>query len=251
MKLRSLFITGTDTGVGKTTVACCLAASLRRRGMRIGVLKPAETGCAADATGGRIPADAQRLAFFAASDRSLAETCPYALNDPLAPMVAADRDGVRIELQKIVAAHEALVESHDITLVEGAGGLLVPLTHSLTFADLALRLRLPLLLVVGNRLGAISHALLTVRAARAQGLEVLGYIVNALDSVSDLATETNAAVLAEWLGPALGNLPHLGTIETTDEERNRLARAGEASIHIDALLKSLSGTASLERQTPA
>lgn len=212
---------------------------LRSRGLSVGVFKPAETGCPVNADGCRAPDDAQRLAFFAANDRELAEICPYALTDPLAPAVAADRDAIRIELSRIVAAHETMAAAHDITLVEGAGGLLVPLTHSLTFADLALRLQLPVLLVVGNRLGAINHALLTVRAARAQGLEVVGYIVNALSPDGDPVTETNRAVLHQWLGPALGSVPHLGQVEMREDERRRLAQVAAQSIEIELILNKL------------
>jgi dethiobiotin synthetase len=236
LKFHSIFLTGTDTGVGKTTVACGLATALQRRGLRVGVLKPAETGCVADGSGRRIPEDAQRLGYFASSDLSLEAICPYILSQPLAPAVAADLDAVRIDLPTIARAYAAIAAAHDVTLVEGAGGLLVPLTHSLTFADLAVHLRLPVLLVIGNRLGAINHALLTARAVRAAGLSLLGYVVNALSPTADLAAQSNATVLQEWLGPALGNVPHLGTIELRDTERTRLGVLFEERIDVDGVL---------------
>jgi dethiobiotin synthetase len=114
--------------------------------------------------------------------------------------------------------------------------LLVPLTPTLTFADLAARLRVPVLIVVGSRLGAINHSLLTMRYARFVGLRVLGYIINCLTAESDLAMETNSAVLAEWLGPPLGMVPYLGQIEETAAERERLAALFSAHVEIDQLL---------------
>lgn len=237
MQARGIFVTGTDTGVGKTTVACGLAAALRRRGQRIGVLKPAETGCALGPDGRRIADDAERLRFFAECAAGPEICCPYALSEPLAPAVAARRDGVRIELNVIAAAYAELAATHDVVLVEGAGGLLVPLTEQLTFADLAARLRLPLLLVVGNRLGAINHALLTVENARMRGLQFAGYVVNELQAGSDLAAETNTAVLRHWLGAPLGHVPHLGKVTPTAAERERLAAIVAGAVDLDALLR--------------
>src|SRR5688572_9523196 len=134
---RGLFISGTDTGVGKTTVACALAAALRRRGLRVGVLKPVETGCAADAAGPLRGDDTQRLRYFAECEAAVATCSAYTFAEPLGPADAEQRAGTAIELGVLASAYAALRTTHDLTLVEGAGGLLVPLNAALTFADLA------------------------------------------------------------------------------------------------------------------
>ena len=123
-----------------------------------------------------------------------------------------------------------------MTLVEGAGGLLVPLTSAMTFADLAARLEIPLLVVVASRLGAINHALLTVRYARALGLRVLGYVVNFLTDGSDLAAQTNISVLSELLGPPIGVMPYIGQLRLTASERQRAAEIIERALRVDDLL---------------
>lgn len=237
LRQQSLLITGTDTGVGKTTVACGLAAALAVGGLRVGVFKPAETGCLVGADGQCVGDDARRLQFFARSAAPAGDVCPYALPEPLAPALAARRAGVRIAVETIVAAYARIAAAHDVTLVEGAGGLLVPLTDSLTFADLAVRLRLPVVLVVASRLGAINHALLTVRGARALGLSVLGYIVNfPVPADDDLAARTNVDVLTQWLGPPLGLLPYLGEVSITEADRNRLADVFRRHVRVDELV---------------
>lgn len=224
MHTNSIFITGTDTGVGKTTVACGLAAALKDGGLTVGVLKPAETGCTLMPDDQLYPEDAARLTFFSASQIPLDVVCPYALRLPLAPLVAARHEGITIELGKIIACHHAIAAAHDVTLIEGAGGLLVPLTSDATFADLAARMDVPLLVVVGSRLGAINHALLTIRYAQSVGLRVAGYVINFLSGVDDEAARTNVGVLTDWLGPPLGVIPYLGPVEMTVADRQRLAK---------------------------
>ena len=234
VRVSSVFVAGTDTGVGKTTVACGLAAALAARGQRVGVFKPVETGCSRGPDAQWRGEDAARLAFFADCDSPATDVCPYALPEPLAPALAARRAGVRIDLDVLVAAHARIAAAHDLTLVEGAGGLLVPLTDSLTFADLAVRLQLPVVLVVGSRLGAINHALLTVRCIRALGLRWLGYVINFFAPADDdLAARTNVDMLNEWLGPPLGVVPYLGTVGSTAVERERLATVFRDCLRLD------------------
>ena len=187
-----LFVTGTDTGVGKTFVARGIAAALRARGRRIGVMKPVETGCGAGLT--RRPADALALRAAAGSKLSLDRICPYQLDAPLAPDVAARLENTRIDPAAIVAAFHAIDDEHDLTLVEGAGGLLVPIVERYVMADLAHDLGLPLLVVVDSKLGAINHTLLTLEAASARGLAVRGYVLNHA-AAADEAAATNASVL--------------------------------------------------------
>lgn len=235
MSLR-LLITGTDTGIGKTTVASAIAAALRRRGIDVGVIKPIETGCPVGPDGRPDPPDARRLAWFAGRDDARRTLCPVALPEPLAPLLAARRAGVAVTLDALAGAIAAHRATCAVQLVEGAGGLLVPITPHESFADLAAACDLALLMVVGNRLGCINHALLTQRWAMASGLPLAGYVVNTLAAARDLATETNAALLAELLGPALGTFPWLGDIACTDAERTRLADVAEEALQLDALL---------------
>ncbi|MFN8641732.1 MAG: dethiobiotin synthase [Candidatus Binatia bacterium] len=233
---RCFLITGTDTGIGKTTVASALAAALRRRGIDVGVMKPAETGCALDAQGGLRPADAERLRWFAGRSDPLDTVCPIRLRDPLAPALAARREGMVVDLERIVALVERFRATCELGLVEGAGGLLVPLAGAATFADLAARCRLPLLVVVGNRLGCINHAALTVRWARAAGLTIAGYVINTLQPEPDLAMRTNVELLEEVLGPALGVFPWVGETACSDADRERLADLAERTLRLDALV---------------
>lgn len=232
----SFLVTGTDTGIGKTTLASAIAAAIRRRGRDVGVIKPVETGCQPDLDGVLVPADAVQLRWAAEREDPLDRVCPYRFRAPLAPAVAARREGAELELSALVDSVRAVVTGCDVGLVEGAGGLLVPLTDSTTFADLARACDLRLLVVVGNRLGAINHARLTLDWAGTAGLQVAGYIVNTLSPESDLAVETNIAVLRELCGPSLGVFPFVGAIRRTESDRARLADAAERSIDLDALL---------------
>jgi dethiobiotin synthetase len=232
---RGIFVTGTDTGVGKTTVSCAIAAALAARGVDVGVAKPIETGCEPDETGGLVPADAVLLRYFSRSRDGLERICPHRFREALGPSVALRRAGRSLDLGALADHLEDLIRGHEVTLVEGAGGLLVPLQGRFTFADLAVRLALPVVVVVGNRLGALNHAQLTVRCLRALGLDCVGYVVNALTPEGDLAAATNVESLAELLGPPLGVLPWLGAVRPEEEERNRLAHAAAAQLDLERL----------------
>jgi dethiobiotin synthetase len=237
---RAYFISGTDTGIGKTTVTCGLAAALAARGHSVGVAKPIETGWSEAAE----PAsDGARLKYFAGCDEPIDVVVPYRLRDPLAPLVAARREGTAIDVARLDASIRRLRDAHDVTLIEGAGGLLVPVAEGVTFGDLALRWGAPLVVVVGNRLGALNHAQLTLRWARSCKLAVAGYVVNALAARPDLSSLTNVETLRELLGPPLGVFPWVGEIRPTPADRARLAAIAEQSIDIDALVTPLLPTA--------
>lgn len=236
MKFQSIFVTGTDTAVGKTTVSCGIAAAASQAGWKVGVFKPSETGCRTGPDGQLQPEDALRLRFFARNSLDVRTICPYPFSPPLAPLVAARQEGESINVDMICDIHHAIASAHDITLIEGAGGLLVPLAPAVTFADLAARLHVPLLVVVASRLGAINHALLTIRFAHSIGLRVLGYVVNFPTEDGDVAARTNVEVLAEWLGPPLGVVPYLGAIENTEADRMRLADQFTSRVRVDSLL---------------
>ncbi len=206
---KGIFITGTDTGVGKTFVACGLAGVLRSQGYRVGVMKPAETGC--DEKDGILsPQDAIRLKEASGCSVSLDKICPYQLLDPLAPSIAAERQGVRIDINGLIAIYDEISSAHDITIVEGAGGLMVPLVPSFTYADYARVLKLPMIVVAANKLGAINHLLLTLEHASCKGLRVMGYVLNRLEPALTLAAETNGDVLfTETAVPCLGEIPYV------------------------------------------
>ena len=227
-------ITGTDTGIGKTTVACAIAAALRRRGVDVGVLKPAETGCQPGPDGRLQPADAIRLRWFAGRDDPLELVCPFPLREPLAPALAARRDGIFMDHVQLTRSVGSLRSRCALGLIEGAGGLMVPLASpSFTFADLAQLASLQLIVIVGNRLGCVNHAVLTMRAAASAELPVAGYIVNTLRAEADLAEQTNIDLLADVLGPSLGVFPWVGGVQTTEEDRARLADIAERHLRLD------------------
>jgi dethiobiotin synthetase len=209
-----IFITGTDTGVGKTFVACGVASLLRDSGYSVGVMKPAETGCQ-EKDGHLVPEDAVRLKEASGCDEPLGKISPYRFKDPLAPGVAAERSGASIDIDAIQKLYEEISSRYDITIVEGAGGLLVPILSHYTTADLAKLLKLPVLVVAANRLGAINHLLLTLEHASCRGLRVLGYVLNRLESRPSLAAETNADALRFLTAvPCLAEIPYIDEAET-------------------------------------
>ena len=220
---RGLFITGTDTGVGKTLVACGLAALLRDSGYRVGVMKPAETGCE-ERDGKPFPPDAYLLKEVSGCSEPVEKICPYRLRDPLTPSMAAEREGVTIDISLLEKIYNEISSAYDITLVEGAGGLFAPILPHYTYADLAKLLKLPLLVVAVNRLGVINHLLLTLEHASCRGLRVLGYVFNRLDAQRSLAADTNReALLSLTAVPYLGEIPYIPSREIQDStlETNR------------------------------
>jgi dethiobiotin synthetase len=203
-----ILITGTDTGVGKTFFAATLGAYLCGVGYRVGVLKPVETACD-EQNGELIPSDALRLRDSSGCAEPMEKICPYRFREPLAPSIAAERAGVKIDMDHLLAVYGDISAVHDITLVEGAGGLMVPLLPSFTYADFARVLKLPVLIVGANKLGAINHLLLTLEHAACKGLMTLGYVLNRTSDDASLAAETNREVLSNLTGvPCLGELPY-------------------------------------------
>jgi dethiobiotin synthetase len=205
---KGLFITGTDTGVGKTFIAGALASLLRDRRIDVGVMKPVETGC--PRRDGRLePLDALYLRDRAGTADLLDEICPYALEMPVAPSVAADAAGIAIDLDRIATGFHALVRRHQLTLVEGAGGILVPLTETADFTDLIRKLRVPILLVARASVGTINHTLLTCRWLAHVNLPLLGVMANRPSGPPTPAEEANLQALARRLPvPFLGCAPH-------------------------------------------
>ena len=201
-----LFITGTDTGVGKTRVATALLRALARRGLRAVGMKPVAAGCER-IDGALVSGDV--AALVAASNLNLPVDLinPYRFQPAIAPHLAAELAGETISLQKIRDAYVVLAARADRVVVEAAGGFLVPLNEHEDFGDLARMLELPVLLVVGMRLGCLNHALLTAEAVQRRGLQFAGWVANRLDAQMP-AFEQNVHALRERLGvPLLGTIP--------------------------------------------
>lgn len=206
-EVRGWFITGTDTGVGKTRFSCSLLRSLARAGHAAVGMKPVASGCRLTAAGLRSD-DAQAL--MAASGRSTeyADVNPYALASACAPHIAAREMGVEIELEKILAGFRRLREKSPWVVVEGVGGWLVPLGERLTMAQVARALGLPVILVVGLRLGCLNHALLTAAAIRHARVPLAGWIANQIDPALTHAAENIAALEARLAAPLLAHYPY-------------------------------------------
>jgi len=200
----TLFVAGTDTGVGKTRVGVALCKSLRGRGMRVGVLKPAETGCPDDG-----PEDALALREASGCTAPLDVICPYRLPEPLAPAIAATRAGVRIEITRVERCLSQLRDSHDVVVCEGAGGLLVPFYGNTLTLEWLSTAQLPVLLVGRLGLGTINHTLLSVRALRDAGIELIGTILSETEPACTVAETTNPEVLGGFPEvKLLGVLPY-------------------------------------------
>lgn len=217
----ALFVTGTDTGVGKTLVAAALARYARRCGLRVAVMKPCETGVA-DPTG--LGADGALLRWAAQSDADSELISPYRLVDPLSPAQAATQAGTVIDPHVMLSACQELAKDKDLLIVEGAGGLMVPIRGGYLMADLAREMRLPLLIVSRPGLGTINHTLLTVYAARCMELQLAGFLINRMPAKPGPA-EREAPHLLAALASAdlLGVLPEVDG--TREEQVDQLADA--------------------------
>ena len=205
---RGVFVTGTDTGVGKTLAACALIHALAGRGVRVFPMKPVAAG--APIRGTRA-ANEDSLALMEAAgleEDALGRVTPVLLREAIAPHIAARRESLRITLAPIVAVLEALGPEAGFLVVEGVGGFCVPLGDGLDTVDLARAVALPVVLVVGLRLGCLNHALLTARAIEAAGLSLAGWIANAIDPAMAAADENVQALRERLRAPLLGRLPY-------------------------------------------
>lgn len=200
--VQGYFVTGTDTGVGKTTVSCALLRAFAAQGKKVVGMKPVVAG----SENGRWH-DVEQL--IAASNISAARDHinPYAFDPPISPHIAAQQAGIEIDLTVIQRAYQALSSQADIVIVEGAGGFLVPLNAQQTGADLARALNLPVILVVGMRLGCLNHALLTAQAIRAAGVTLAGWVANCIDPEMQVLEENIATLERRLDGPLLGVMP--------------------------------------------
>jgi dethiobiotin synthetase len=231
-RVKRVFVTGTDTGVGKTTVACALLAAYARRGHAVVAMKPCETGGGDDA-----------LNLAAATGRALdpALVCPYRFPLPASPEAAAAAAGATVDVARITDAFARLTCDADLALVEGAGGLLVPLGGGRNMADLAAALALPLLIVARASLGTVNHTLLTVEAARRRGLRVAGVILSRAADTAGPDEPTNPAAIARHGDVrVLGTLPYYKSAGCTNtHDFPSLASLAEQHLDLDALWAAL------------
>ena len=202
-----LYVTGTDTGIGKTIASTALLHALRARGLRAVGMKPVASGCVDTGDGMR---NEDALALLAASDPrpEYADLNPYALPQPLAPEIAAREAGIQVGMEKIIAAFQRLQASADAVVVEGVGGWAAPLATTLDQADLVRALRLPVVLVVGMRLGCLNHARLSARAITDDGCELVGWIANHVEADMQRQDENFELLTARMPAPCWGRIPY-------------------------------------------
>ncbi|WP_405155191.1 dethiobiotin synthase [Paenibacillus sp. FSL K6-0108] len=207
--IRGLFVTGTDTGVGKTIITGALAAALRAENLNVGVWKPVQSG----ALLGSGETDAERLLQYTGIDEGAEHVASFTFQAPLTPMLAAKQAGVDITLQEIINAGQPLADRYESKIIEGAGGVAVPLTEDSLVVDLISKLGTPALIVARTGLGTINHTLLTVSYLQQQGIPIVGFILNdgETDEIySDPSITTNAELIERYCGiPFLGRFPRL------------------------------------------
>ena len=246
---RGIFITATDTGVGKTIVISALVVCLTQRGIDVGVMKPIETGVSRSA---KAQSDGARLRRAAGSHDPIAEVSPYVFRLPVAPLSAARAEGRTVRMATIIRAFRTLQSRHEVLLVEGVGGVNVPITSSLDVSDLIYRMKLPTIVVGRVSLGGINHALLTLGALRQRKMSVLALVLNrtlpAQTATARTQERSTVRLLRQLAGvPVIGPLPYRSTLERNfHSEVARLART--AAITNLARLVLASGRGTLSRR---
>lgn len=214
--MHGIFITGTDTGVGKTMVAAGIAAALRARSINVGVMKPIHTGCKTR-NGKVIPEDSLLLAKAARVDDPIELITPFTFKEPVAPFVAAIENNVRIDINRITKSFKALCERHEYMIVEGIGGLLVPITRNFYVADLIKRLDIPAIIVTRSGLGTINHTMLTINCLKERKIPLRGIVINYSDKKKNTLAEKGCRETIERLSgiPVLDIIPYMSKDKTT------------------------------------
>jgi dethiobiotin synthetase len=232
---KGFFITGTDTGVGKTIIAGAVIKALTFLGFRTGVMKPIESGCGREG-GLLIPFDGMLLKQTAHIDEHITLVAPCCLESPLAPLSAAERDMTEIDIDGIRRAFSSLAGKYGAMVVEGIGGLMVPIKVNYYVLDLAREFGLPLLVVAKPGLGTINHTMLTLKCALHEGLDVAGVIINySQPPEGSLAEKTNPKLLGQICPvPILGTFPYLKNLD-----EDEIAKAALKNLDIEALKKYL------------
>lgn len=233
---KNFFIVGTDTDVGKTVVTAGLAMCLSSRSLRVGVMKPVASGCVA--FGDNLVSKDAVFLMEAAQNQFPALTSPIRLKEPLTPFVAAEIENVEIDISKIFFAYRELTKNYDMVLVEGIGGLLVPLKQNYMVSDLIQDLKIPVIVVGRIGLGTINHTLLTIEALRSRGIEIAGVILNGLDPHNSSPAELTNPRMIEMCGmvPILGVLPKVEMLSIDKCFYSNLKDIFEENINVDLLL---------------
>jgi dethiobiotin synthetase len=217
---KGFFITGTDTGVGKTVIAVALIKALHILGLRACGMKPIETGCIKEGDV-LIPSDGMFIKTVARMEENVRYVSPYCFESPLAPLPASELERVSIDFKKILGAYKDLSRLYDAVVVEGIGGLLVPIKRDYFVLDLARDFGLPLIVVSKPGLGTLNHTMLTVNYAIKEGLVVAGIIINSIQPPKEtLAEDTNPDILKQISPvPLIGIVPYLRDLEISTIER--------------------------------
>ncbi len=211
LKFRGIFISATDTSVGKTTLAAGLMGFLKREGIDVGVMKPVASGAIETDSGKLISQDAEMLVKFSGSTDPWEWINPYCLATPVTPSLAARIEGVTIDFERIRSCFEQIANRHDLVIVEGAGGLMSPIFETLVVADMIEKLGLPVVVVARATLGTINHTLMTFECLDIRKIHNLGFFLNRFPKNPNLAERTNAEIIASISGVThLGSIPDLG-----------------------------------------
>jgi dethiobiotin synthetase len=208
---KGVFVTGSDTGVGKTVIAGAIAAAMKAHGLDVGVMKPVASG-AKEIDGKLISEDAMYLKKIIDSTDDDDLVNPILLKPPIAPTIAASKTGVQIDIDKILKTYEVLTNKHDFVVVEGVGGLMVPIDDTLFVADLVCKMDLALVIVSSDYLGTINHTLLTVEYVRRRNIRIKGLVINMLKNGDDIVREIEKYSSV----PVLGTIPFKEDISVED-----------------------------------
>jgi dethiobiotin synthetase len=221
---QGVFITGTDTGVGKTVIAAGLAAYLKVQAIKVAVMKPVQTG--GKKVNGKLESEDLNLLLRASAVKeSQAMTNPYCLELPAAPSLAAEAAGIKLDPRRIIEAYHNLAARYRMVIVEGAGGLMVPLRAAYTFVDLIKQLKLPLVIVARASLGTINHTALTVNCAQGAGIMVAGIILNHTQAgKGDIVEKANPEIIQQLTGvPVWGVMPYSPSISVAQTRLGNVA----------------------------
>jgi dethiobiotin synthetase len=232
-KHSGFFITGTDTEVGKTLVSAALILKLREQGKNALGFKPVVAGTYTDQTGRVLNEDLETLRIASNLAHDQIELCPYILTSPAAPHLVAANEGTHLELKVMERAYQQILKQSDCLIVEGAGGFLVPINHQEDLGDFAQAINLPVILVVGMKLGCINHALLTIEALNKRGLKIAGWVANTLSSKMHLLDENVKTLQSKIDAPYLGLIPQLTSeMQKTDNSPYSIAALQFAAQHL-------------------
>ena len=217
--MKGYFITGTDTNVGKTVVTACLAKLFKDRGEDVGVMKPIETGVDPESSSS---ANSDAKFLMEVTGTKDTEVCPYRLKFPASPYQAARIEGKELDPKKILESFHTLQSKHSLMLVEGVGGLMVPITQRYYVADLALEMGLPLIIVSRVQLGTLNHTLLTIQTAQQHGLKVAGVILNLVNEgeLDSIGKEQGSLIEELSDTPILGTCPYIRDVSSESIKKN-------------------------------